>query len=229
KEEGNMRYVAGIFVADNPAVWRWAVGAVQEHVLAAEDHVMGRWGKALLFLVLRCPAWRRLLPVRPLSTVALLAGEDDGSVDLAFRRSHGKWISFRIGEGVLSRHFPSRWRWQKERWIRQVPAVAATAPKVLGWDEERLTCEEEYIPGRPVRVHDLHEGLTAWKAVWPLLGEVYQTRTATRPLQLPAWADKNLNGHLIERTGLRTILEELVEVPVQHGLVHGDLQHSNML
>ena len=216
-------------MADDPHVWMWAIDAIQEHVLAAEERALGRWVKQGVFRLLRRPAMRRCLPLRPVSDVSILEAEDPRTLDLVLRRSHGKWISFRVRDGVITRHFPSRWRWYKERWIRLLPAVAATSPKVLSWDEDRLTSQEQYIPGRPVRVHDLGEGITAWFDLWPLLGQVFLTRTALKPLRLPYWVRQSRARDWLHHTGLGAIVDEVGETPVLHGLIHGDLQQSNML
>lgn len=224
-----MRYVGGIFVKDDPNVWTWAVDAIEEHVLAAEPHVSGRRFKANAFRLLRQPWFRRCLPLRSPKDVQLLHHLDASRLDLVFRRSQGKWISFNVQDGILTRHFPSRWRWQKEQWIRTRPAVIGTSPKMLHWDEKRMISAEQYIPGRPVRVHDLDEGLRAWFQLWPSLGEVFQTRTVHRPVRLPAWIRQSRANDWLQRTRLLDVVEKAKETPVLHGLIHGDLQQSNML
>lgn len=224
-----MRYVAGIYVADDPRVWTWAVDAIQEHVLAAEERPLGRWFKHKVFLWLRRPGVRRILPLRSPADVRLLAAAGEVDFDLAFRRSLGKWVSFRLDEGLITRYFPSRWRWRKERWIRSLAAVAATSPPMLGWDEARLISQEAYIPGRPVRVYDLDEGLAAWRELWPLLVEVFRTRTSVRSLGLPYWVRQPHGRAWLQRLGLVELVDEVGSTPVLHGLVHGDLQQSNMI
>lgn len=167
-----MRYVGGIYVADDPRIWTWAVEAIQEHVLAAEERPLGRWVKRGVFRWLRKPVVRRCLPLR---------------------------------------------------------SVAATSPPMLGWDERRLLAHEQYIPGRPVQVHDLEEGMAVWSELWPLLAGVFTSRTAVKPLRLPHWVRQPYVRAWLYRSGLDDIFDEICETPVLHGLVHGDLQHSNML
>lgn len=224
-----MRYAGGILIADDPKTWTWAVDAIEAHVLAAEPSATGRKLKAGAFRVLRMPAFRRCLPKRPAPDVPPFKRGLPEKIDMAFRRSHGKWISFNIKDAVLTRHFPTRWRWQKERWIRTQPSVIATSPTMLHWDEEHLTAHERYIAGRPARVHDIDEGLRAFTELWPLLGNVFQTRTALRTLRLPGWIHNPGVRRWLQEHKLHPIIEEAQETKILHGLIHGDLQQSNIL
>lgn len=225
-----MRHVAGHYIADDPQAWSWAIDAVREHVLAAEATSAGRFLKARLFRALGSGLTLRCLPALPAHSLQAELGLPSGEYQMIFRRSHNKWIAVSRSGQTLTRRFPTRWRWQRERWIRGHQTVAQLAPPMLGWDEARLLSHERYIPGRPVRVHDLEEGLTAWHEIWPHMGELFLSRSQTKALR----GGKRM-ARLFGRTWdyLSTDLGPLEEAvrsqPVTYGLIHGDLQQSNML
>lgn len=50
-----------------------------------------------------------------------------------------------------------------------------------------------------------------------------------RPLRLPSWIRQPPGGDWLQHTDLLPIVKKSKETPVLHGLVHGDLQQSNML
>lgn len=224
-----MRYAGGILIADDPAVWTWAVDAIEAHVMAAEPSLVGRKLKGGVFRLLRMPAFRHCLPKRSVSDIHILKRGAADKMGMAFRRSHGKWISFNVQDATLTRYFPSRWRWQKEHWIRTQPSVTATSPPMLHWDNENLTARERYIAGRPALVHDIDEGRRAFTEMWPLLTDVFRTRTTMRNLRLPGWVRKPEVMRWFRQNQLDSIIEETLNTAVLHGLIHGDLQQSNIL
>ena len=224
-----MRYAAGVYVADDPGAWTWSVDAIADHVLAAEEKPIGRLAKRAAFALLRRPAFRHLLPLRQVPQVPLQPGKLVRPGDLILRRSQRKWIAFSRRDGILRRYFASSFRWQKEYWIRRQPPVAELTPEVVGWNRDEGWCDERCVNARPVRVHDLREGLAVLRAVWPGMGRVFAIRRVLRPLTLYRKGRLPERDRLMESVGVAAWASQLAGVPVLHGVVHGDFQHSNLL
>lgn len=218
-----MRGLGSFCIADSNTVWRQVVDSVAVNILAAEGSRPLRQVKAAMLSLVRLPIWRWLLPRRsaPINV--------DSNIDVVFLGSNDKWIAFDFQEGKVIRRLATRELYQREVWIRSLPAVAVISPAVLAWDPANFTYCEEYLPGRPVRLHDLDEGVDVFRSLWPHLGVIHSIKVEESPWDASAFVEDRTTLDLISRAGLQEVVKRLQGRSVPRGLVHGDLKHPNVL
>ncbi len=219
-----MRQVGGFCIADSSSVWQEVVDSLAISVLAAEGSSWLRRAKAAFLSVLRHPLWRRLIPKKEGAPIAV-----GSQIDVAFQGRYGKWIAFDLKQDLVIRRIATKELYDREVWIRSLPVVETLSPDIMSWDDESFTYCEQYVRGRPVQLHDLDEGLTVLRNLWPSLGAVYEVKTSKAPLKLPSPRENETLFRVVYRAGLAEAFEKVQGREVKQGLVHGDLKHPNVI
>lgn len=197
-----------------------------EHVLAVEGKPVAFRIKRRLFQVISAPVWMRLFPRREADPAW---ADLVGAADLIIKGHAGNWIIISAAEGRVTRIYPTRWQYLKARWIHHQPAVAAVSPRALAWNDQRLVHVEEFVQGLAISVHDVERAVQVIQKSWPDLAAVFRSRAVVRPLRPPKSRHAKAAERLFQTCGLQTVWERAYQVPVLHGLVHGDLKPLNIL